>query len=87
MLIPCPLCGPRDALEFRFVDETVLRPEPQSAGPEQWRSYLYLRANRAGAVTELWLHRSGCRQYVVVERDSLTNTVTAARLARKEAVS
>lgn len=81
MLIGCPLCGPRDSTEFRYVDEVVTRPDP---GAEQapWRAYLYLRANPAGATRELWLHRLGCRQYLVLERNTVTNKVSDARLAR-----
>lgn len=83
MLIPCPMCGLRAATEFRFVDEHRPRPSAATAGPGHWRDYLYLRANPAGAAVELWLHRMGCRQYLVVARDTVHNTVTQVRLARE----
>lgn len=68
MMVPCPWCGPRDAGEFRQVGEAVPRPDPARATPEQWRAYLYLRANALGWVTETWYHRMGCRRYVTLER-------------------
>lgn len=72
MLVPCPHCGPRNASEFRYVGEQRARP-PAGTGPQRWRSYLYLRANAAGRVTESWYHRAGCRRYLSVERDTVTN--------------
>lgn len=69
MMVPCPWCGPRDAGEFRqAATEAVPRPDPGQATPEQWRAYLYLRANALGWVTETWYHRMGCRRYVTLER-------------------
>lgn len=46
---------------------------------EEWRGHLYLRANEAGDVTETWYHRMGCRQHLVVVRDTRTNEVRSAR--------
>ena len=73
MMVPCPWCGPRDAGEFRQAGEIVPRPDPAQATPEQWRAYLYLRANRKGWVTETWYHRMGCRRYVTLERHTETH--------------
>ncbi len=84
MLISCPLCGPRDATEFRYVDEPRRRPDPARTSPQEWRDYLYLRSNPAGQARELWLHRSGCRQYLYVGRDTVSNEVQTAVLARTE---
>jgi len=56
------------------VGEQRARPG-DGTGPEPWRSYLYLRSNPAGWVTEGWYHRAGCRRYLTVERDTLTNEV------------
>jgi heterotetrameric sarcosine oxidase delta subunit len=73
ILIRCPWCGPRDAGEFHYSGEARLRPEPASATPQQWREYLYFPANPRGQVTETWYHRSGCRQFFTLKRDTDTN--------------
>ena len=40
-LITCPLCGPRDAYEFRFGGEDKgPRPDQESLGPEAWCDYV-----------------------------------------------
>jgi heterotetrameric sarcosine oxidase delta subunit len=73
-LVPCPNCGPRDVYEFRFGGERQRRPGPDAA-PEAWVEYLYLRTNAAGAQTEWWYHRQGCRAWFLAVRDTLTNEV------------
>ena len=73
IVIRCPWCGPRDAGEFHYSGESNPRPDPASATPRQWRDYLYVPANPRGAVTETWYHRMGCRQFIVIERDTDTN--------------
>jgi len=75
ILIPCPHCGPRNASEYHYVGEQRTRPDPATCDPAGWRSYLYMRTNAAGWVTETWLHRAGCRRYLTVQRDTVTNEV------------
>jgi heterotetrameric sarcosine oxidase delta subunit len=75
ILIPCPWCGPRDAAEYAYLGEVTARPDPATVTPAEWREYLYLRSNRAGWITERWYHRMGCRRYLVVRRDTVTNEV------------
>lgn len=77
--LPCPWCGPRDVGEFAYGDESRPRPDPATVTPAEWRHHLYVRANPAGPVTETWLHRAGCRRFLVVERDTTTNEVLAVR--------
>ena len=79
MRIPCPWCGPRNANEFHHLGEVTTRPDPDSATPEEWRAYLYLRTNPADWVTERWFHRAGCRRFLVVERHTVTNEILQAR--------
>ena len=78
ILLPCPWCGPRDSEEFGYVGEPRGRPDPQTTTAEEWRDHLYLRRNVAGWVTESWHHRMGCRRYLLVERDTITNDVRPA---------
>lgn len=84
ILLPCPWCGFRDSEEFGYVGELSARPEPRTASPEQWRGYLYLRANVAGWTTERWYHRMGCRRFLTVERDTMTNEVRSVRDASSQ---
>ena len=79
LLVPCPWCGQRASEEFRFVGDSKARPDPAIATPEEWRTYLYVKANEAGWTTESWFHRAGCRRYFVVERHRVTTEIRAAR--------
>jgi len=81
MLVPCAWCGPRDAAEFQHVGEAVPRPDAGRTTREQWRAYLYLRANPCGWTTETWYHRMGCRKFITVERHTETNQIRAVRAA------
>jgi heterotetrameric sarcosine oxidase delta subunit len=78
ILIPCPHCGPRNASEFAYQGEGKPRPDPATASPAEWRSYLYNHANPCGWTTEGWYHRAGCRRCITVERHTLTNEVRRA---------
>jgi heterotetrameric sarcosine oxidase delta subunit len=75
LLLPCPWCGRRNADEFGYVGEVVARPDPAATTPEEWRGYLYLRANRADWTTERWFHRMGCRRYFTVDRHRTSGEV------------
>jgi sarcosine oxidase, subunit delta len=75
ILLPCAWCGPRDASEFQHIGEAVPRPDPRAATRQEWRSYLYLRANPYGWTTETWYHRTGCRRFIRVERHTGTNEI------------
>lgn len=76
--IPCPHCKMRNSSEFRHVGEVSSRPDPGTATPQQWRAYLYERTNPAGWTTETWFHAMGCRRFVRVERNTVTNEIRSA---------
>ena len=78
LLIICPHCGPRADAEFTHRGEIVPRPEVDPT-PEQWRSYLYERANPAGVQAERWFHTHGCRRFSDVERSTITNEITSVK--------
>jgi sarcosine oxidase subunit delta len=59
----------------------VTRPGPAQVTPRDWRDYLYLRDNTRGWVTERWYHRAGCRQFFVIERDTVTDETRDPRTA------
>jgi sarcosine oxidase subunit delta len=80
--IPCPFCGPRDHSEFTYLgDASVRRPE-EEAPLEAWYDYVYLRDNPRGRLREHWHHAQGCRQWLVVERDTLSHEIFGAEPAR-----
>jgi heterotetrameric sarcosine oxidase delta subunit len=79
ILLACPHCGPRNVSEFRYLGEATHRPDPDRCDPEEWRAYLYLKANPAGWTTETWMHRAGCRKFLTVERHTVTNQVRSVR--------
>ena len=73
--LPCPWCGPRNVAEFRHVGEATPRPDPATASPEDWRGYLYLRRNARGWTEETWYHSAGCRRYLRLTRDTVSNRI------------
>ena len=79
MLIPCPVCGPRDHSEFSYEgDATVRRPAHDVTDAAAWAAFVYDRANPMGAHREFWQHVHGCRLFLEVERDTLTHAVHGA---------
>jgi heterotetrameric sarcosine oxidase delta subunit len=78
LLIPCPHCGPRNSDEFSFGGEIVPRPGAD-ADAREWREYLYMKPNVAGWQEERWFHVSGCRRFLVVERNTVTNQIASVR--------
>jgi heterotetrameric sarcosine oxidase delta subunit len=82
MRIPCPFCGSRDAQEFVYRgDADPVRPE----GEEGMFEYVYERANPAGVLREHWYHAQGCRNWLVVTRDTVTHAIKGATFARDAA--
>ena len=80
MRIPCPICGERDRREFTYQGAALDRPDGEVWGAD-WHAYLHLRENPAGPTRDLWFHEAGCGAWLVVERDTRTHEVFAARLA------
>ena len=77
LLIPCPICGPRPELEFRYGGEAhVARPDNAGSDAEAARA-LYLRANVKGAHAERWRHVSGCGRFFNCVRDTVSDRILA----------
>jgi heterotetrameric sarcosine oxidase delta subunit len=70
--IPCPNCGPRDHTEFTFGGE--LRPD-DAVDPDEDFQRVYLRENAPGEQEERWFHLYGCRRWLTLRRDTLTNRI------------
>lgn len=82
MRIPCPYCGPRGSAEFSVHGDAAPQRPAADAPQEAWHAYVYLRDNRAGPHEELWHHTHGCRQWLVVSRDTTSHAVHGARACR-----
>ncbi len=83
--LPCPLCGLRDETEFTYGgDASVTRPPQDEGDAATWYDFVFLRDNPRGPHREHWHHVNGCRQWVVVERNTLTHEVGKTWLARGE---
>ena len=83
MILTCPWCGPRDIEEFTFGgDASVRRPAFDETSPDIWQRYLFERENPRGPHIEFWHHESGCRQWLIVDRNTVTHEVIEVREVR-----
>jgi methylglutamate dehydrogenase subunit B len=83
MRIPCPYCGDRSNDEFTVLgDADALLKRPTDMALTALDSYVHSRSNPAGPHRELWYHQGGCRQWLVVHRDTRLHTVFGVELAR-----
>ena len=82
--IPCPWCGERDEIEFRYRgDASAARPDAH-ADMEAFVAYVYARDNPLGWHLEWWLHVGGCRQLLKVVRHTLTHEIGAVSGAHEQ---
>jgi len=80
--IPCPFCGERDHHEFGYGgDASIERPALDDRSMDKWYRYVFVRENPKGRHRELWQHVSGCRAWLVVERDTRTHEIFDVQLA------
>jgi sarcosine oxidase subunit delta len=91
LLIPCPFCGPRPELEFRYGGQAhIARPEnPASLDDNDWAEFLYRRDNTRGVHAERWRHIHGCARFFNMLRDTTTDRILTTYKtgeARPEAV-
>jgi methylglutamate dehydrogenase subunit B len=83
--ITCPHCGERDYTEFRYgSDASKPRPPHASDDRKAWHDYIFLFDNPKGPHREFWQHVLGCRQWLVLERNTATNIVGASKPARDQ---
>jgi sarcosine oxidase subunit delta len=74
-LLTCPNCGVREVADFGFGGEISPRPAKRPASLRELAASSYFRRNVAGVQREWWVHRSGCGQWFLAERDTRTNEV------------
>lgn len=70
--IPCPHCGLRAYTEFTFGGE---RRDTDAADREEDFRRVFLPRNAAGVQTERWFHARGCRRWLTLRRDTVTNRI------------
>jgi sarcosine oxidase subunit delta len=79
LLIPCPYCGPRPEIEFRYGGEAhIARPtDPAALTDAAWGAFLYLRTNAKGRHAERWRHAHGCGRFFNAVRDTVSDKFLA----------
>ena len=82
--ITCPNCGVRPVWEFHYGGPARPRPTGELTD-RQWAEYLYNRPNVAGEATEWWYHRSACKLWFHVRRDTRNNRVLDTKRFAPEA--
>ena len=77
--LECPRCGRRPIDEFTFGGER--RPTPVWLTDPDERDYdeVWIFENPAGPTTERWFHTAGCRRWLTVRRDTVTDHVLETR--------
>jgi len=76
-LIPCPWCGPRAHIEFRYhCDAQAVSRRWHEESDAEWQERTWLRGNQIGWHHEIWQHTDGCRGWLVVTRNNLTHGLT-----------
>ena len=73
--IPCPWCGERDEVEFRYRGDAGRVRPAHDAGLEAFAAYVYERDNPLGWHLEWWLHTGGCRRLLKVRRHTLSHEI------------
>jgi heterotetrameric sarcosine oxidase delta subunit len=77
-LIPCPWCGERDEVEFRYGGEAhISHADAATVDDATWADYLYMRNNPKGLFAERWVHQLGCRRWFNVLRDTVSHRIIA----------
>jgi sarcosine oxidase subunit delta len=80
--INCPVCGLRDETEFTYGgDASVMRPPIGDEQLSSWMDFVFMRDNPRGEHREFWHHVQGCRQWLVLERNTANHAIGSCTLA------
>ena len=72
--ITCPFCGERDYSEFRYGGDASKQRPPHGADDiKAWHEHVFVFDNPKGPHTEYWQHVLGCRQWLVLDRNTATD--------------
>ena len=77
--INCPFCGERDHSEFTYGGDASIEYPPLDGSAEAWHDAVFLRENIRGVQRETWHHVNGCRQWLVVERNTMTHEILSVQ--------
>jgi sarcosine oxidase subunit delta len=79
LLIPCPHCGPRPEIEFRYAGEAHMARPANAADLDDsaWADFLYMRSNPKGLHYERWRHNFGCARYFNAVRHTVSDRIIA----------
>lgn len=77
LLIPCPYCGERPELEFRYGGEAHIAraPDPAAMDDAAWSEFLFARSNVKGPRAERWNHAFGCQRWFNAIRDTASDRI------------
>lgn len=79
LMVPCPNCGRRPFTEFvcggELPEHGTAEPEAGSDPLEADFQRVWQRRNVAGPQVERWFHTAGCRRWVTLTRNTLTNEI------------
>jgi sarcosine oxidase, subunit delta len=77
LLIPCPHCGPRPEIEFRYGGEAHIAraEEPSKLSDEAWAEFLFYRSSPRGTHAERWNHAHGCQRWFNAVRDTVHDKI------------
>jgi sarcosine oxidase subunit delta len=79
--IHCPHCGLRDYTEFQYGgDASKPRPAHSDTNRSHWHAHVFLFDNPKGLHREYWQHRLGCRQWLIVDRDTASNLIKQVQI-------
>ncbi len=86
LLIPCPWCGPRDDVEFRYGGQALVAypDDPDALSDEEWADYLFMRDNPRGDFAERWFHTTGCRRWFNTVRNTATYEIRSTFLVGED---
>lgn len=81
--IPCPYCGVRDFTEFVYGGDASNRfPDLADTDIDRWTEFVMFRDNPMAMHMEYWQHRSGCGQWMRVERNTVSHAIVSVTPAR-----
>jgi methylglutamate dehydrogenase subunit B len=81
----CPHCRHAvDEGDMQFGSAKPRRLLDPEASHQETIDYLFMQANVRGIVEEHWYHAAGCRQWILVTRDTTGNRVIGSRALTAE---